>query len=288
MSARCAMCKKAIVSKKGQLCIACQMGQGTTIQNPNNEKQSHLPAQEYSEVNYNHVIQTDGQDMSRSKKEIVGYYKGIVHNFHQTENQRSIVWKIWNSFVRGVPLSLSNVQYEFTLYEGSGTGDVRGHKVVVYGDAGYSLLSDGSTVSVSGKSDRNGVVVASEVKEINTGFRLRPKNAILALIIQVGIFVLLLLLVLGGLMILGNSRQMTETAGVAGDAVQESAGTYGFSLMNVLLAIIGGMGAVLLLKSNLRKKALYALLCILFALGMFSQGFLPLFVILILCMFFIR
>lgn len=285
MSARCAVCKKAIVSQKGQLCVACQMAKKTAVRNVEDDGEEHLPEKELYEVNQNDIHRTDKPDTSGLQTEQERYYKGTVHNFHQTENQRSTVWKIWNSLVRGVPLSFSNVQYEFTLYEGE-TGNVRGRKVVVYGDAGYSMLSDGSIVSVRGKTDRNGAIVASEAMEISTGFRLRPKNAIPALAVQGGVIVLSFL-VFGGLIALGgSSKQVAETVGMTGDVTQEAVETCRISLLNVLLAVIAGLGAVLFLKSHVRKKTMFALLCALFAAGMFSQMFLILFVLLLLCMVF--
>lgn len=271
MSAKCAICKKAIVSQKGQVCITCQMNQRTSNPMPTVEAQ---PVFQSNSINVNTGVLDN--TISKGTVKSTGSYQGTVHNYHQTEVRRSIFWKLWNSCIRGVPFSTSNTQYEFTLYEEGNVG-VLGHEVVLYGDAGYSLLSDNSEVIVRGKLDRNGVIVASEVTGVNTGFHMRPRNGVPAAAIRIMLVLLVGVIIAGA--VLGRKTVEGVTSGIPSCDV---------SVGRILLFIIAVLAAIVILKSRIRKKYLYVMLPILFALGLYNSVCLALFAVLLVCIIFIR
>lgn len=291
MSVKCAVCGKAIVSKRGQVCIACQVKQNgvqgnisvpdiqgayTTGQPQNLQAQPPLYMQSVR---------------NEKKKNTGGEYYGTVHNFQRTEIKKSTIWKWLHALRYGVPYSKSDIQYEFTLYEGDGmtTAGINGHEVVMYGDAGYTLLSDNSIVQVKGKKDKNGVVMASEIIGVNTGFLLRPKSAISSQTVRLLTVVCVLLLIIGFFLLTGlqNTAQNTQTANTISQTVvqqNENVATQSvrtFSTEKTLMAIIAFLAATLMLKSRIQKRWKYGTMLILLGLGMFSEVFLILFVILI-------
>lgn len=263
MSAKCAVCKKAIVSQKGQVCITCQMNQKIVNPAAAEVQPPYQSGSAGTEVKNN----TFPQSNMRYAK---GYH-GTVHNYHQSNVKRSLLWKLWNSCIRGVPFSISDTQYEFTLYEEGNIG-VRGHEVVLYGDAGYSLLSDNSEVIVMGKPDRNGVIIASEISGVNTGFRMRSRNAVPAAVIRI-LMILLVVVIIAGFVSV-NSAAGTASGGAA----------YDMAAGRVLLCAIAILMSIVILKTRIRKKYWYATLLILFALGLYNTVCLALFAILLACM----
>lgn len=291
MSAKCSVCGKAIVSKRGQICIACQVKQ--------NSLQGNMPISNiqgaYTIEQPQHLgTQTpmDIQPVSTvKKKEMSGEYYGTVHNFQRTEIKKNKIWKWLHALWYGVPYSKSDVQYEFTLYEGDGmnAAGICGHEVVMLGDAGYTLLSDNSSVRVKGKKDKNGVVMASEIIGDNTGFHLRPKAAISSQIVRL-LTAFCILLFVTGIFLLAGSQNKREISQIANSAPQtavqqttnettQSAGT--FSTEKLLIAVITFLVAALMLKSQMRNRWKYGMMLILLGLGMFSEAFLILFVIII-------
>lgn len=271
MSAKCAICKKAIVSQKGQICITCQMNQKTFISAPTVEVQ---PAYQNNSMSEN--INNPNNATAQSDIKYRGGYCGTVHNYHREEVKRSLLWKLWNSCVKGVPFSLSDTQYEFTLYE-RGNAGIRGYEVVLYGDAGYSLISDNSEVIVMGKPDNNGVIVASEVTGVNTGFRMRARNAIPATAVRF-VLVFFAIIVIAGI-VFGRE---------AGNGAGSGISTCDVSIGKILLLIIAVLAALVILKSRIRKKYLYAMLPILFGLGLYNSGCLALLAVLLVCVIFIH
>jgi hypothetical protein len=263
MSAKCAMCKKAIVSQKGQICITCQINQrayaAAPVPMPENQPvQKIKPAGD--------VLNTNPVTTYHGNNQVYGIYRGTVHNYHQSEVKRSVIWKLWNSCINGVSFSTSDIQYEFTLYEKADRG-LSGHEVVLYGDAGFSPLSDNSEVIVKGKLNRNGIIVASEISGVNTGFRMYPRNSIKASIIRIALAFLLVLIAvagLGGISAMNNSVNTMQS----GDA----------SVSRVLIFIIAVLMTMIILKTRTKKKYLYAMLPVFFALGMYNDVFLILFV----------
>lgn len=226
MSVKCAVCGKAIVSKRGQVCIACQVKQNSMQGNLNSSGTQEITGtgqqnlQEAQQSLYTQAPQP------AKKKNAAREYRGTVHNFQRTEIKKSILQKWLHAFLYGVPYSKSNIQYEFTLYEGDGmTAGINGHEVVMYGDAGYTLLSDNSIVRVKGKRDKNGVVMASEIIGVNTGFHLRPKAAVSPQIVRILTIACIVLLAAGIFSLTGlhpastadttartTSQQTTQTA----------------------------------------------------------------------------
>lgn len=273
MSAKCAVCGKAIVSKRGQICIACQVKQNSiqgtyTMGQPQNlQSQQPLHTQQVETIK-------DGE------------YYGTVHNFQRTEIKKNAIWKWLHALQYGVPYTKSNIQYEFTLYEGDGmtTAGINGHEVVMYGDAGYTLLSDNSVVRVKGKKDKNGVVMASEIIGANTGFHLRPKAAVSPQVVRLLTVMCVLLLIVGIFLLTGlqNPTEITQTANTiskTADTATQSTST--FSTEKTLIAVIAFLSAALMLKSRVQKRWKYGTMLILLGVGMFSQAFLILLVIII-------
>lgn len=285
MSAKCAVCGKAIVSKRGQVCIACQVKQNSIQGNiPISDIQGtyttgqpqNLQAQQPS---YTRLAKTV------KKKNTDGEYYGTVHNFQRTEIKKSTIWKWLCALWYGVPYTQSNIQYEFTLYEGDGmsTVGINGHEVVMYGDAGYTLLSDNSVVRVKGKKDKNGVVMASEIIGANTGFHLRPKAAVSPQVVRLLTVACVLLLIIGIFSLIGlqNIDQQTQTANIVSQNVPTQNAS-AFLTEKILIAVIAFLAAVLMIKSRVRKRWKYGSLLIFLGLGMFSEVFLILFVIIMI------
>lgn len=274
MSVKCAVCGKAIVSKRGQICIACQVKQ--------NGIQGTYTMGQPQNLQSQHPLYTQQVEIIKD-----GEYYGTVHNFQRTEIKKNTIWKWLHALQYGVPYTKSNIQYEFTLYEGDGmtTAGINGHEVVMYGDAGYTLLSDNSVVRVKGKKDKNGVVMASEIIGANTGFHLRPKAAVSPQVVRLLTVVCGLLLIVGIFLLTGlqNTTEITQTANTiskTADTATQSTST--FSTEKTLIAVIAFLAAALMLKSRVRKRWKYGSLLIFLGLGMFSEVFLILFVIIMI------
>lgn len=280
MSAKCAICKKAIVSHKGQVCITCQINAQT--------HENLLPyAENKNIINDTHTTITETNKVTKmpAPSSTTAYtygYRGSVHNYHQSNEKKSFIRKWWNSCIKGAPFSLSDKQYEFSLYEGDNSG-LSGHEVILYGDAGYSPLCDGTEVIVSGKKDNNGIIVATEIKGTNTEFRMHPRNAVPANAIRIITVIVMLLIVGMALWASGIFHMQSETSDIAqsvggiNTAAQTEAA--GGSTERILIMIVCGLSGALLLKSRMRRKYLYAALPVLFGLGMYIPVCLLLFVL---------
>lgn len=264
MSAKCTVCKKAIVSKNGQICIACQM------------KQSNGHA-EITSIPSAPTL-TEKKSLAVNGTVAENEYKGTIHNFHQTQMKQGILRKWFLTVFYGIPFAVSSdIQYEFSLYEeGNVSGGIRGHEVVLYGNAGYTLLSDNNSVCVKGKKDRNGVIVASEVVSINTGFIMRPRMAIPAMAVRIGTLSVLGM-ILVALFLAGNSEKPASTTLAV-------SGNYD----NVMITVIFLLCAVVVAKTHIRRKMLYASLLVLFGLGIMSPVFFSFFLLLLAGMYFMN
>ena len=131
--------------------------------------------------------------------------------------------------------------------------------------------------------------MASEIIGVNTGFLLRPKSAISSQTVRLLTVVCVLLLIIGFFLLTGlqNTAQNTQTANTISQTVvqqNENVATQSvrtFSTEKTLMAIIAFLAATLMLKSRIQKRWKYGTMLILLGLGMFSEVFLILFVILI-------
>lgn len=286
MSVKCAVCGKAIVSKRGQVCIACQVKQNSIQGNiPVPDIQGTYTTGQPQNLQTQQPLYTQPAKTVKMKN-TDGEYYGTVHNFQRTEIKKSTIWKWMHALWYGVPYTQSNIQYEFTLYEGDGmsTVGINGHEVVMYGDAGYTLLSDNSVVRVKGKKDKNGVVMASEIIGANTGFHLRPKAAVSPHVVRLLTVMCVLLLIVGIFLLTGlqSTTEITQTANtVSKTANVATQSTSTFSTEKTLMAVVVFLAAALILKSRVQKRWKYGTMLILLGLGMFSQTFLILLVIII-------
>ena len=261
MSAKCAICHRAFVSEPGQICLSCRLRQQEDERKTNsdmNRYNTFNTANPFQTVDNVHI--TDAitmtekmgdagtvQQMNLQEQEN-GCYIGIVQNVHENNMQKSFVRRWCDALFYGTPLTSGDVQYEFSLYsKGIQTAEyASGHEVVFYGNPGYSFLNNNSTVRVYGQKDRNGVIAASKIEVVNTGFRMRAKGYVPAVVIRL----ITLLAVLGLLFLvaslLGWGAEMKEKVSTRDvGAVMETAESEVSAgkpwLFTMLCTVVGGI-----------------------------------------------
>ena len=93
MSVKCAVCGKAIVSKRGQVCIACQVKQNSIQGNiPVPDIQGTYTTGQPQDLQTQQPLYTQPAKTVKMKN-TDGEYYGTVHNFQRTEIKKSTIWK---------------------------------------------------------------------------------------------------------------------------------------------------------------------------------------------------
>lgn len=252
MGAKCAICKRAFVSTPGEICITCKMRQQPyqTEQMYRNRTQSHQSASDpvqwdNTEGKKAETTALQETQQRQTVEKTAHSYTGIVQNIHQSDRKNGFLQRWFQSVCYGNPLIFSDRQYEFTLYlEGNYSAEkVQGREVVFYGESDYSFLNNNSTVQIHGVTDRNGVVIADEIRGINTSFRMKPKFAVSGAVVRILSFMALLCVV---------------AAVVAVATTQEALCEEQFNIVNFLVGAICILAAWFVIKRRYPQRFLIA------------------------------
>lgn len=91
-------------------------------------------------------------------------YSGCVKNLRNTINQEKIIMRWANSIIKGIPFSAGKSRYSFLLCPQNGA---RPERVILYGDAAGSIIREGETVFVTGRKDKDGIIIGELIYEPN-------------------------------------------------------------------------------------------------------------------------
>lgn len=89
-------------------------------------------------------------------------YSGRVKNFRNIKNQEKIIKRWTNSVIKGLPFSVGRSRYSFLLEPLNGN---QVQRVVLYGDAAGSLITEGKTIFVIGRQNKDGIIIGERIYE---------------------------------------------------------------------------------------------------------------------------
>lgn len=109
-------------------------------------------------------------------------YSGRVKNLRNTQNQEKIIKRWTNSVIKGLPFSVGKSRYSFLLEPLNGN---QMQRVILYGDAAGSVITEGKNIFVIGRQNRDGIVIGERIYEPDTDQHIQAEHILNSSLIRI-------------------------------------------------------------------------------------------------------